>query len=78
MKDCTMKNEVSEKKEKKKEKKNKSKCQVYLCLSSSLFSNVFTNKYQRTATVKHKENADQCAEALKDMSYESHVIVTHY
>ena len=28
--------------------------------------------------MKHKENADQCAEALKSMSYKSHVVVTHY
>ena len=28
--------------------------------------------------MKHKENADQCTEALKDISYKSHVIVTHY
>jgi len=72
---------VSEKEEKKKEKKeekNKPKRQVYLCLHSLLFPSVLTNKYQRTATVKHKENADQCAIALKGMGYEPHVIVNHY
>jgi len=51
---------------------------VYLCLYSLLFSSVLTNKYQRTATVKHKENTDQCAIALKDMSYEPHIIVNYY
>jgi len=79
--DCITKNEVSEKekkKKKKKKKKNKSKCWVYLCLHSLLFSSVFTNKYQRTATVKHEENTDWHAIALKDMSYEPHVIVNHY
>jgi len=73
-----MKNEMSEKEEKKKEKKNKFKHQVYFCLSFSLFSSVSTNKYQRTATIKHKENVNQHADALKDMNYILHVIVNHY
>jgi hypothetical protein len=62
---------------KRKEKRINLSIEYISVFISHCFSSVLTNKYQRTATVKHKENADQCAEALKDMSYELHVIA-HY
>ncbi len=67
-----------EEKEEEEEEKNKPKRQVYLCLSSLLFSSVFTNKYQRTATVKHGEDVDRHAIALDSMGYAPNVIVAQY
>jgi len=43
-----------------------------------LIFNVFANKYQRTATVIYKKNADQCAKTLKNINYTLNVIVIYY
>ncbi len=43
-----------------------------------MISNVFANKYQRTATVIYKKNVDQYVKTLKNINYTLNAIVIYY